>query len=152
MKVILLQEVRKLGPRGAVVEVADGYARNYLFPRKLASPVTEGKLAQMRKEKEEAAARERRELEQARKWARRLQEESVVVRARAGEGGKLFGSVTAQDIATALEQLCRGLEVDRRKLKLTDPIKSLGEHRVTFKIHPRVTAEVRVVVEPGDTP
>lgn len=145
MKLVLTADVKALGKKGEVVEVADGYARNYLLPRGLAVAATQGKLKALEKEKSEAAAREARELAQARQWADRLKDQGVTVRAKAGEGGRLFGSVTNHDVAAALEKEC-GLHIDKRKVELAEPIKRLGEHKAVVHLHPKVKAQVTVHV------
>ncbi len=145
MKVILLQEVKKLGKKGDVLEVAEGYARNFLLPRKLAAQATPDTMNQMQQQKNATADRQKRQLEEARLMAAQLGQIEVKVKAKAGEGGKLFGAVTTKDIADAAK-LQHGLELDRRKMEITEPIKNLGPSSVVMKIHPEVTAEIKVQV------
>lgn len=145
MKVILLQEVKKLGKKGDVLEVAEGYARNFLLPRKLAAQATPDTMNQMQQQKNATADRQKRQLEEARLMAAQLGQIEVKVKAKAGEGGKLFGAVTTKDIADAAK-LQHGIELDRRKMEITEPIKNLGPSAVVMKIHPEVTAEIKVQV------
>ncbi|MBI3923952.1 MAG: 50S ribosomal protein L9 [Armatimonadetes bacterium] len=147
MKLILLADVKKLGRKGDVVEVADGYATNFLLPRKLAAPATEGVIRARQKEQAEQVAKKDRAREEAQSWAERLQERPLEVAVRAGEGGKLFGSVTTQDVARAIERLL-GTSFDKRKVGLPSNIKSLGEHKATVKLYPGVTASVTIQVVP----
>ena len=146
MKVILTQDVRGLGRAGEVVEVADGYGRNYLVPKGLAVAATGGTIKAV--EHQQALVRRKLEKEraEAESLAARLQGASVVVRARAGESGRLFGSVTAADVAEALAQQL-GARVDRRRVELEGPIKSLGTYPVTLRLAPGISAQVQVVVE-----
>ena len=145
MKVILLQEVKKLGKKGEIMEVAEGYARNFLLPKKLAAPATADTLNQLQQQKSAAADRQKRQLEEAKLLAAQLGQIEVKVKAKAGEGGKLFGAVTTKDIADAANAQ-HGVELDRRKMEITDPIKNLGQTSVVMKIHPEVTAEIKVQV------
>ena len=145
MKVILLQEVKKLGKKGEIMEVAEGYARNFLLPKKLAAPATADTLNQLQQQKSAAADRQKRQLEEAKLLAAQLGQIEVKVKAKAGEGGKLFGAVTTKDIADAAK-IQHGVELVRRKMEITDPIKYLGQTSVVMKIHPEVTAEIKVQV------
>lgn len=146
MKVILTKDVPKLGKKGELHEVSDGYGRNYLLARGLATIASDGKLRQIDKEKSDHAAREARELQAARELGDSLQKEPVRVKARSGEGGKLFGSITSPDVAEAIKAQ-HGIEIDRRTLKLDNPLKTLGEHRVSLKLHPKVKIELVVRIE-----
>lgn len=147
MKMILLQDVKNLGKKGAVVDVADGYARNFLLPRKLAEAATDGHLRLIDKEKADQAARAQREQEKAQQLAEQLAEKAVPVKVKVGEGGRLFGSVTAADVATALSKQA-GTAIDKRKVQLNDPIKKLGTYTVSVKLHPKVSAKIQVDVQP----
>ncbi|HVL68903.1 MAG TPA: 50S ribosomal protein L9 [Vicinamibacterales bacterium] len=144
MEVILREHVDNLGRRGDVVKVAAGYARNYLLPRKLALPVTEASRRQIEREREKAEAKDAEELSAANAQAQRLAEADITIARRVGENNTMYGSVTTGDIAQALA--AKGFEVDKRKIALHDPIKSLGEHTVPVRIHRDVTAEVKVKV------
>ncbi|MCL6452834.1 MAG: 50S ribosomal protein L9 [Alicyclobacillus sp.] len=145
MKVIFLADVKNQGKKGEVKDVSEGYARNFLFPRQLAQEATEANLAQLRKQQDAKARKEQQEREQAQELARQLEGERFSVRTHAGEGGKLFGAVTTKHIADAIA--ARGFAVDKRKVVLPEPIKSLGGHAVQIKLHPDVTAKITVFVE-----
>jgi len=145
VKVILLKDVSNLGKKGDIVNAADGYARNFLFPKGLAEPVTEGRLQEIARNADARAKKEKRIEEQARALAARLKGLTVKVAVRTGEGGKLFGSVSTKDIATALEEQHK-ISVDRKKLELKEPIKSLGTYQVLARLYPGVQAEFAVEV------
>jgi large subunit ribosomal protein L9 len=146
MEVILREHVEHLGRRGDIVKVAEGYARNYLLPRKLALAVNEGNKRQIERERKNAEARELEEKSQAEAFAARLAEAEIAIPRRVGENDTLYGSVTTVDIASALA--AKGFEVDRRKIVLADPLKALGQVTVPIKIHRDVTAQVKVSVVP----
>ena len=145
MQIILQEDVEKLGHRGQVVEVAEGYARNYLLPRKLALPVSAGNLKQLEQIKRSLAKREATERDGAQKQAELLAALTVEFARKAGENDQMFGSVTAADIAEALA--AQGYTVDKRRIQLDQPIKTLGEYQVPAKLHREVTASVKVVVK-----
>jgi len=142
IEVILKDHVDHLGRRGEVVKVASGYARNYLFPRKLALAVTDENKRQIERERVKAEAREADEIKEARTLASTLEGLEVSIGRRVGEQNTLYGSVTSADIADALA--ARDVVVDRRKIQLGDPLKTLGEHTVPVKIHREVTAQLKV--------
>jgi large subunit ribosomal protein L9 len=144
MEVILRQHVDNLGERGQIVKVADGYARNYLLPRKLALPATEGNKRHVERERKIMETREAEDKGQAEAIAARLSAVEVTIARRVGETDQLYGSVTASDIADFLK--VKGFEVDRRKLVLADPIKTIGEHTVPLKLHRNVTVPLKVKV------
>lgn len=148
MKVILKQDVRGLGSAGSVVEVSDGYARNYLIPRGLAEAATAGRLLDLASRKAQEEARARRAQEEARRLAARLEGGTVVVRARVGAGGRLFGSVQAQDVAEVLAR--EGVRLDRRLVELGGPVKAPGEYPVVLRLHPGVTARMTLKVVPAE--
>ena len=145
MKVILLQDVKKLGKKGDIMEVAEGYARNFLLPQKLVAAATADTLNQMQLQKTAQAERQKRQLEEAKLLAVQLGKVEVIVKAKSGEGGKLFGAITSKDIADAAKAQF-GIELDRRKIEIPEAIKNLGRTTVVMKIHPEVTAEIRVQV------
>jgi large subunit ribosomal protein L9 len=150
MEVILRQHVDNLGDRGQIVKVADGYARNYLLPRNLALPATEGNKRHVERERKIMETRESEEKGQAEAIASRLSAVEVTIARRVGETDQLYGSVTAADIADFLK--VKGFEVDRRKLVLADPIKTIGEHTVPLKLHRNVTVPLKVkVVKEGSS-
>lgn len=144
MEVILREHVDNLGRRGEVVKVADGYARNYLLPRKLALPVTEANRRQIERERVKLEARELAERQEAESAAARISAIDISIARRVGENDTLYGSVTAADVTEALA--AKGVDVDRRKVQLHEPIKALGEFQVPIKIHREVTAQVKVTV------
>ena len=144
MEVILREHVDNLGRRGEVVKVADGYARNYLLPRKLALLVTDGNKKTIEREKVKFDAKELEEQKVAEAVAARLASVDVTIARKVGETEVLFGSVTSADIAEALA--AKGFDLDRRKLHLPDPIKKLGDYEVPLKLHRDVTVQVKVKV------
>ena len=148
MEVILRQYVEHLGKRGDVVKVAAGYARNYLLPRKLALPATDGNKRHVERERKIMEVKESDEKAQAMAMASRLEAIDVVIARRVGETDQLYGSVTSGDIADFLKS--KGFEIDRRKLILPEPIKTIGEHTVPLKLHREVTVPLTVhVVKEG---
>jgi large subunit ribosomal protein L9 len=144
MEVILRQTVDNLGERGEIVKVADGYARNYLLPRKLALPATEGNRRHVERERKIMDTREAEEKGQAEAIASRLAAVEITIARRVGESDQLYGSVTAADIADFLKT--KGFDVDRRRLVLADPLKTIGEHNVPLKLHRNVTVPLKVKV------
>ncbi|HEY3055917.1 MAG TPA: 50S ribosomal protein L9 [Thermoanaerobaculia bacterium] len=146
MKVILTEEIRGLGTRGDVVNVKDGYARNYLLPKNLAREATPGNLKSVEQERKKWALLAQQEKVTAEKAATSVQGIKVTVQKRVGENGQLFGSVTANEIADALE--AKGIDVDKRRIELAHAIKSLGVHDVDVRLHREVTAHIQVEVIP----
>jgi len=147
MKVILYKDVPKVGEEDSLVDVSDGYARNYLIPKRLAGPATPAALASLEKrqaEKEKKIAEKRAELEEQ---AKKLSALEITIIADAGEGGKLFGSVTAQDIATEIQKVSQ-IEVDKRRIELAEPIKVAGEYAVVIKLFRDITASLKLKVAP----
>jgi large subunit ribosomal protein L9 len=144
MEVILREDVDKLGVRGQVVKVSGGYARNFLLPRKLAVAATEANKKIVEQERQAHLRREAKEKASAQDLANIMTGVTVVIAQKAGEQEQLFGSVTAKDIAEALER--QNYHIDRRKIQLADPIKQLGEYKVPIRLHREVTVEVTVQV------
>jgi len=144
MKVILRKEHEKLGQIGSVVDVKDGYARNFLIPKGLAYPATEGSVRALEEEKKQAGQRVAKELKGSEKLASNLEKVSITLQMKVGEEEKLFGSVTSQMIADSLKE--KGFEIDKRIIDLEEPIKALGIYSVPVKLHPSVTAKVKVWV------
>lgn len=144
MEVILREDIPKLGQRGDVVSVKNGYARNYLLPRKLAMAATPGNRKQVADMKAAAARREATEKTGAESLAAQLAEVVLTIPAKAGESDQLFGSVTTMDIAEGLE--AKGFAIDKRKILLEEPIKTVGEYTVPLRLHRQVTASVKVNV------
>ncbi|MFZ5631965.1 MAG: 50S ribosomal protein L9 [Bacillota bacterium] len=146
MKVVLLQDVKGQGKKGDIVTVADGYARNFLLPRNLAVEASEGKMREISQQKDAQDRKKKKEEAEARAMAARMEGIKVHVKAKVGEGGRLFGAVGNKDIS---ENLARqhGLDVDKKKIILKEPIKALGEFQVNIRLHPAVQTAVTVVVE-----
>ena len=144
MEVILREDIKTLGRAGELVRVKPGYARNYLLPQGLAYEATEGNKKRIAAESKARAARGQAEKAEAERIAAALSAVSLTLSGKAGEEGKLFGSITAQDIADALAR--EGHTVDRRRIELEHPIKTLGSHAIVVRVHPEVHAEVRVSV------
>ena len=145
MKVMLTKDVDNVGRAGDVKDVADGYGRNYLIPRKLAVLAGRGIETEAKRIRDASAKREAKERDEAQELADEIGNKTVVVRLRVGEEGKAFGSVTNEDIATALKQQHQ-VEVDRRKIDLHEPIKTLGEHQVALRLHRDVEAHINLIV------
>ena len=145
MKVILEEDVNGLGQQGEVVEAADGYARNFLFPKGLAKEATEGNLKNLRQKRKAQEQREERQIEEAEEKAAEIEDLLLEIAVKAGENGKLFGSVTSTDIAEKIKEKT-GIKVDKRKVQLTDNIKTLGTTKVEVKLHTEVLATVKVKV------
>ena len=145
MKVILQADVKKIGKKGDVVEVAEGYGRNYLIPRGLAVEASAGNLRHVAEVKKAEAVKADRELKEAERIGSALRDKAVQVPAKVGDGGRLFGSVTAQEIAEQLRKQF-SVEIDKRKIEIKEPIKSLGTHPVVVKVHPKVHVSVQVNV------
>lgn len=148
MDVILLQDVEKLGSKGSVVDVSDGYARNYLLPRKLAEQASTGRIEEVRRRQEEEESRKVRDAERAEDLAELLGKTVVTVTAQAGEDGKLFGSVTAADISRELFR-ARNVKIDKKKINLEEPIKETGDYMVEIEVHAGVKANAKVIVAPA---
>jgi large subunit ribosomal protein L9 len=144
MEVILKEKVEKLGVKGDVVRVSDGYARNFLFPKKLAVPATPGNKAQIEQEKAAAVRQEAKEKVEAEMLARQMANVSIKLSRKVGENNILYGSVTTLDIAEALEG--KGFKIDKRKIELEDHIKSLGQYQVPVKLHREVVVPISVEV------
>ncbi|HEX8854739.1 MAG TPA: 50S ribosomal protein L9 [Thermoleophilaceae bacterium] len=142
---ILLQPVETLGDRGDVVDVSPGYLRNFLVPRKLAQPATPGAIAEAQRRIEAAKRAEEEQTERAAENAALLTKTVLTIRQQAGDDGRLFGSVTSQDIVDAIKN-ARGLKLDRRKVQLEHPIKTTGTHMVTVEVADGVTADVKTIV------
>ena len=146
MEVILREDVEKVGARGAVVKVADGYARNFLLPKRLAVAATDANKKIVEQEREAYLRREAKDKSESEDLSKLLTGLTLTFKHKAGENNHLFGSVTAKDIADALE--AQKYHVERRKVQLEEPIRTVGEHEVTVRLHRDVTAQIKVVVEP----
>ncbi len=145
MKVILQKDVPKLGQQGEVKEVSDGYGRNYLLPRGFAVEASAGRIQELEMLEAKKSRRAKKEREEAVALASKLEGKVFAIKATAGEGGRLFGSVTTSDIAKAMEE--EGIIVDRKKITIGDPIKTLGRHMVEVKFHSQVSVSIVVSVD-----
>ena len=145
MKVILLKDVKSLGKKDQIVDISDGYARNYVLPKGLGKEANAANLNDLKLQKanEDKVAQEK--LEDAKKLAAKLETKEVTVKMKSGEGGKTFGSISSKEIAAAAKEQC-GLDVDKKKIQLPEPIKSLGAYEVQIKLHPQVVGKLKVKV------
>ncbi|HEV2992517.1 MAG TPA: 50S ribosomal protein L9, partial [Candidatus Angelobacter sp.] len=150
MEVILKEDVPKLGHRGEVVKVAEGYGRNYLLPRKLAIEANQGNKAVIEQMKQSAVRRSAVEKSDAESLSKQLEAVSLRFERKAGEKDHLFGSVTSSDVAEALEK--KGFNIDRRKIQLSEPLKSLGDFEVSIKLHRDVATRIKVTVAKEEVP
>jgi large subunit ribosomal protein L9 len=146
MKVILLQEVKKLGQKGDVIEVSEGYARNFLLPKKLADVATSVNVNNAALKKASEARKQQQAIDEAKVMAAQIGKVEVTIAVKTGEGGKLFGSVTSKDIADALEAQ-HGLKMDKRKIELKDAVKSVGTYPVTIRVHPEISTQIKVHIQ-----
>ena len=146
MQVILLQDVNKLGKKGDVVKINDGYARNFILPKKLGLEATEKNLKYVAIQKAEEENRQQEIYEEAVALGKELESKKVTLQIKGGEGGKTFGSITAKEISQGLKDQT-GIEIDKKKLVLADAIKTAGTFKVGVKLHPKVTVDLNVAVE-----
>lgn len=145
MKIILLQDEKKLGKKGDAIEVSEGYARNYILPKKIGVEATPKNLNDLKLQKQNEEKKAKELLDSAKALAAELEGKQIVVKIKAGEGGKTFGSVSSKEIATELKNQ-HGLEIDKKKIVLPENLKSFGVHEVSVKLHPKVTAALSVKV------
>jgi len=145
MKVILLEDVKKLGKKGDVVNVAGGHARNFLIPRGLAVEASKGKMNELQRQKEKEAEKRKKEEQKARDLAEKIRNIKVTIPVKVGEAGKLFGAVSNKDISGILSEQ-HDIKLDKKKVVLKEPIKTLGTYAVTIKLHPKVQAKLDVEV------
>ena len=145
MKVILLQDVKSLGKKGEIVNVSDGYARNFVLPKKLGVEANSSNMNDLKLQKANADKVAQEQLAAAKELAALMETKEVVLTMKAGEGGKVFGSVSSKEIAAAAKTQC-GLELDKKKIKLPDAIKALGVYEVNVKLHMKVTGKLKVKV------
>lgn len=146
MEVILIQDVKSLGKKGDVVKVNDGYARNYILPKKLALEANKQNLYDLQQQKAAEQKKQKEILDEAKEFGKELEKITVKLSIKVGEGGKTFGSISTKEIATAVKEQF-DIEIDRKKLQLSDPIKNAGSFTIAVKLHPQVTADLKVVVE-----
>ncbi|HEX7360560.1 MAG TPA: 50S ribosomal protein L9 [Bryobacteraceae bacterium] len=145
MEIILREDIDKVGTRGSVVKVADGYARNFLLPKRMAVAATEANKKIVEQEREAYLRREAKAKSESEDLGRMLADVSVTIRQRVGENNQLFGSVTAKDISDALA--AQNYQIERRKIQLDEPIRTVGEHQVTLRLHREVATPIKVIVE-----
>ncbi|PTM56881.1 50S ribosomal protein L9 [Desmospora activa] len=145
MKVIFQQDVKGQGKKGEMKEVAEGYARNFLLPRGLAIEASAGNINTLKDQKRRESEQKQKELEHSRQLAQELEQADITIRTKAGDGGRLFGSVTSKQISQLLKQK-HGLQVDKKKIQLDEPIRTLGVTKVPVKLHPKVMATLSVQV------
>ena len=146
MKVILLQDVKSVGKKGDIIDANDGYARNFLLPKKLGVEANSKNLNDLKLQNANQEKVAAQKLQDAKDFARELETKSVTVFIKAGEGGKTFGSVSGKEIAAAFKEQC-GIELDKKKLVLEEPIRNFGTYNVDIKLHPQVTGTVKVKVQ-----
>ncbi len=146
MKVILLQDVKSLGKKGEIVNVSDGYARNFLFPKKLGLEANAKNLNELKLQKANDERVAAQNLADAQAFSKILETTEVVVKLKAGEGGRAFGSVSSKEIAEAAKAQ-HDMDIDKKKIQLSEPIKNLGDYEVVVKLHPQVSATLKVKVE-----
>ena len=145
MKVILLEDVKSLGKKGEIVNVNDGYARNFILPKKLGMEATNKNLNDLKLQKANEAKIAQELLDEAKALGAKIEAGKVQISIKVGEGGRTFGSVSSKEIAVAVKEQM-GYDVDKKKIQLKDAIKTLGTHNVPVKLHPKVTAELKVIV------
>lgn len=146
MEVILLEDVKSLGKKGEVVKVNDGYARNFIFPKKLGVEKTDKTMHELKLQKAAEAKRQQEILEEAQALAKQIEAGSLTLKIKGGEGGRTFGSVSTKEITVAMKEQLK-LDIDKKKLQLADPIRNFGTYHVPIRLHPKVTAEITVKVE-----
>lgn len=146
MKVILLQDVKSVGKKGDIIEANDGYARNFLLPKKMAVAATTENLNNLKLQKSNQEKVAQEQLEAAQNFAKELETKEIIVSIRAGEGGRTFGSVSSKEIAQAFKEQC-GVEIDKKKIQMEESIKSFGVYEVKVKLHPKVTGILKVKVK-----
>ncbi len=145
MKIILLQDEKKLGKKGDVIEASEGYARNYILPRKIGVEATPKNMNDLKLQKANAAKVAQEQLDAAKALAAQLEDKQVTLKIKAGEGGKAFGSVSTKEIAAAYKEQ-HNLEIDKKKIQLPESLKSFGSHEVAVKLHPQVTGKLHVKI------
>lgn len=144
MKVIFLKDVKGQGKKGEIKEVSEGYAQNFLIPRGLVRLATDGNVKTLENQTAAEVKRKEREKEEAAELGKKLEEMTVTLKAKAGEGGRLFGAITSKQVAEALEK--SGFKIDKRKIEMHDPIRSLGVTQIPVKLHPEVKSTIKVQV------
>jgi large subunit ribosomal protein L9 len=146
MDIILIQDVKSLGKKGEVVKVNDGYARNFILPKKLGLEANKQNLYDLQQQKAAEEKKQKEILDDAKEFGKQLENITVKLSIKVGEGGKTFGSISTKEIASAVKDQFN-IDIDRKKLQLSDPIKSAGSYTIVAKLHPQVSADLKVVVE-----
>lgn len=145
MKVILLKDIKGTGKKGEIINASDGHARNYLIPRGLAKEATDGSVRQLEHQNAAKVKKEEEAFEQAKKLAEEINKLEVTFKTKAGEGGRLFGSITSKDVVDMIKSK-HNIEIDKKKITLDQPIRTLGTTNVSIKVYPKVTAHIKVHV------
>lgn len=146
MKIILLEDVKSLGKKGEIIEASEGYARNFILPKKLGVEATPKNLNDLKLQKANDEKIAKEQYDAAVAFGKEMETKEVVVKMKAGEGGKVFGSVSSKEIVTAAKEQC-GMEIDKKKVQMPDAIKAFGVYEVNVKLHPKVTAKLKVKVQ-----
>jgi len=146
MKIILLQDVKSVGKKGDIIDANDGYARNFLIPKKIGVPANAENMNNLKLQKSNEAKVAQEQLEEAQRFAKELESKEVVLAIKAGEGGRTFGSVSSKEIANAYKEQC-GITIDKKKIQLPESIKNFGVYEVKIKLHPKVTGTLKVKVK-----
>lgn len=146
MKIILLQDVKSVGKKGDIIDANDGYARNFLIPKKMGVPANAENMNTLKLQKSNEVKVAQEQLEEAQRFAKELETKEVVLAIKAGEGGKTFGSVSSKEIANAYKEQC-GITIDKKKIQLPESIKNFGVYEVKIKLHPKVTGTLKVKVK-----
>ena len=146
MQVILLEDVKSLGKKGEIVKVSDGYAKNFVLPKKLGVEATQKNLNELKNQQKRDSIVAQQRLDEARAYGERISKETVQVTMKAGEGGRVFGSVSSKEIVTEAKKQF-GFDIDKKKLQMPEPIKTFGTYEIPVKLHPQVTATLKVCVK-----
>ena len=146
MQVILLEDVKSLGKKGDIVKVSDGYARNMILPKKLGVEATQKNLNELKDQQKRDSIVAKQQLDEAKAYGEKIEKETVQLTMKAGEGGRVFGSVSSKEIVTAAKQQF-GFDLDKKKLQMPEPIKAFGTYEIPVKLHPQVTATLKVSVK-----
>ena len=146
MKIILLQDVKSVGKKGDIIDANDGYARNFLIPKKMGVPANAENMNNLKLQKSNEAKVAQEQFEEAQRFAKELESKEVVLAIKAGEGGRTFGSVSSKEIANAYKEQC-GITIDKKKIQLPESIKNFGVYEVKIKLHPKVTGTLKVKVK-----
>ncbi len=146
MQVILLEDVKTLGKKGEIVKVSDGYAKNFVIPKKLGVEATQKNLNELKNQQKRDSIVAQQQLDEAKAFGERISKETIQLTMKAGEGGRVFGSISSKEIVTAAKEQF-GFELDKKKLQMPEPIKSFGTYKIPVKLHPQVTSTIKVSVK-----